>query len=352
MSGRIFQLIPVLDPDDAIGNHARRMASVAGERHGGFIVERAHASLEHLATHWSEAQVDEDDILIYHVALASHVGEWMRKTKATKLIDYHNLTPPSFFRSFNPGLATALAHARFQLEELRPHLTLSISDSDFSRRELEEMGFSPTETLPIMLDFNVYSEANEDLVSELARDKPRRGDLMFVGRIAPNKRQEDLIKAFAVYRRAYNPGARLFLVGGTNAPNYSRALDDYLDRLGVEGVHLTGKVSNRDLVAYYRMADVFLSMSEHEGFGVPFVEAMHLGVPVIAYSCTAVPETLGEGGVLLDHKDYEQVAAMIQLVMEDDEVRGSLVEAGRQRVARFSPEITENRFREILETLA
>jgi glycosyltransferase involved in cell wall biosynthesis len=353
MGDRIFQVIPVLDPDDALCNHARRMAEIAGDRHGGFIVERAAPSLRNLATHWTEAKVKPSDVLIYHAALGSRLSDWLKRTQGTKIVDFHNITPPEFFRVYEPGLSVALANGRRELQGLARQVSLAIGHSEYSRVELEELGFSKTQTLPLLIGFERYEIAgNENLIKELSASKSQRGDILFVGRISPNKRQEDLIKAFAVYKRAYRPAARLFLVGGTNSNRYLSALESFVRRLGVEDVVFTGRASIEDLVAYYRTADLFLSMSEHEGFGAPFLEAMHFGVPVIAFAATAIPETVASGGLLLTEKRFEEIAALIDLVMRDEGVRGEMIEAGRARVADFRPQLWEAKYREAMESAA
>lgn len=353
VGGRVFQLVPVLEPGDAIGNHARRMAQILGDRSGGFIVQRVAPELEHLAVHWSKAQVAPGDILIYHVALASELGDWIRRADAIKVIDYHNITPPEFFRAFEPGLSVALTNARYELELLRPDIRLAISDSDYSRQELQALGFAWTETLPIFLDLARYDpEGNPTLATRLADGKTQRGDILFVGRIAPNKCHEDLIKTFVVYRRVFRPSARLFLVGATNSFNYLNSLKRFVDRLGIEGVHFVGKVSDLDLVTYYRSADVFFSMSRHEGFGGPWVEAMHFGLPIVSFAAAAIPETVGDAGILFRERRYDEVAALIDSVMRDEELRQHLVSAGRLRLADFRPEIFETRFRTMIDGLA
>lgn len=350
MTGRVFQLVPVLDEGDAIGNHARRMARILGEQHGGFLVERAAPALRGLTIPWSDARIQPDDILVYHVALASQLGEWLRQATARKVIDYHGITPPIFFLAYDPGLSVALSRARHELEGLRDQVGLALADSDYSRAELDAMGFSRTETLPILLDLAEYEvPGNQQLMEELARGKRERGDLLFVGRIAPNKRQEDLIKAFTVYRRAYHPEARLFLVGRPEIEAYSAVLGSLVERLGIEGVHFAGQVSHADLVAYYRSADAFVSMSEHEGYGVPWLEAMYFGLPVVTFGAGAIAETVGHGGIVFRRKRYEEVAALVNLVVRDEAVRAALVEAGRARINQLRPEKFEDRLRQLID---
>jgi glycosyltransferase involved in cell wall biosynthesis len=173
-----------------------------------------------------------------------------------------------------------------------------------------------------------------------------------VGRLAPNKRQEDVVKVFAVYRRTCQPSARLFLVGTSNSAAYERALRAFVQRLGVEEVHLVGRVPDEDLSAYYRGADVFVSMSDHEGFGVPWLEAMAFGLPVISFAAAALPETVGTGGILVSERDYGEIAALVDLVMRDELVRARLVEAARARVEEVRALKPETQYRELLYELA
>ena len=158
-----------------------------------------------------------------------------------------------------------------------------------------------------------------------------RDNILFVGRLVPNKCQHDLITVFARYREMYG-NCRLILVGGfIEEEKYYQALIEQVQNLGLEGdVLFTGKVPDTILHACYRCADLFWSMSVHEGFGVPLIEAMWFEVPVLAYKSSAVPETLSEGGVLFtDKEDVDRLAATAHLIMHDPEVRSAIL-AGQQ----------------------
>ncbi|HMC08574.1 MAG TPA: glycosyltransferase [Actinomycetota bacterium] len=348
---RVFQLVPFLEPGDAIGNHARRFAAALGPAHGGYIVERASGEHARTATPFTRAEVDPDDVLVYHVAHSSRLGDWLAGVKAIKVIDYHNITPPEFYRAYDPGLAVALGRALGELESLRSEVALALAHSEYSRRELGAMGFVPTAAVPVLLDFSRLDGAGAPVPEALRGAGPGREDLLFVGRVAPHKRIEDVVKVFALYRRVWAPGARLWLVGRCDSPSYLGALKSFVDRLGVEEVHFLGAVPDGELAASYRSAGVLLSMSEHEGFGAPLLEAMHLGLPVVAYAAAAVPETVGVAGVLLREKRYEEVAALVHLVVGDERLRTSLVESGRARAGEFRPERHEGRIRELIGAL-
>jgi glycosyltransferase involved in cell wall biosynthesis len=160
---------------------------------------------------------------------------------------------------------------------------------------------------------------------------------LFVGRVAPNKAQHDVVKAFAWYRRVFDAEASLTLVGGVSAGSYWSALERFVDGLGLSGVvRLAGSVSDVELEGLYRSADVFVCLSEHEGFCVPLLEAMAHGVPVVALGAAAVPETLGDAGLVLGSKRPGLVAEAVGRVMRDAGLRARLVGAGRRRLEHFS----------------
>ena len=169
-------------------------------------------------------------------------------------------------------------------------------------------------------------------VSDLQQEGPL---LLFVGRLVPNKRQEDLLKLLYFLRR-FEPGARLVLVGGTSERPYVNWLTRLAGRLGLtDAVTITGQVSQQEMITTFRAADLFVSMSEHEGFGKPLIESMYFDLPVLAYASTAVPSTLGEAGILFAQKDYEALAELCGLLLSDEELRAQVIDTQRRRVAAF-----------------
>jgi glycosyltransferase involved in cell wall biosynthesis len=124
---------------------------------------------------------------------------------------------------------------------------------------------------------------------------------------------------------------------------YRDALTTFAERWGLRTSELifTGHLPWDELLACYDMADVFISMSEHEGFCVPLVESMLLEVPVVAYAAGAVPDTLGEAGVLFYEKNLEEMAEMAHRLGTDQAMREAVVEAQNLRVERFRPERVE-----------
>jgi hypothetical protein len=151
-------------------------------------------------------------------------------------------------------------------------------------------------------------------------------NILFVGRVIPNKRFETVIRAFHVYRTRHNPRSRLLLVGSYSGfERYFAALQGLIAQLGTPDVHFLGHVSNEELTALYDVADLFLCASEHEGFCVPIVEAFYKRVPVLAYAATAVPATMDGGGVLYDTKDPFEIARLMEAVLDDRDVEEAVL---------------------------
>ena len=287
---------------------------------------------------------------IYHHSIASEVSALVRNLHCPGLMIYHNITPAEYFYGTNDLMAELARKGRADLASLAPHFTLGLAHSEFSRADLEAVGFRRTGVLPLIIDFDKYrTPANPDLM-RLYGDG--RTNVLCVGRVAPNKRQEDVVKAFKFYKEL-DPDARLILVGSDETTEaYRRWLDDLIMTLQVADVIFTGRVELGDVVAYYQTAHVLVSMSEHEGFGVPLVEAMRFGVPIVAFASSAVPETLAGSGVLVKRKEYAAIAATVYQVTHDDRLRRSLIARARQRLSDIDPTRLLERLREYVDEIA
>lgn len=270
---------------------------------------------------------------IYHHSIGSDVPDFLIRQGLRLILIYHNVTPPEFFEVSDPLHAHLARLGMQQLATLQPHTGLALADSRYNEADLKRAGFECTGVQPICLRTERYDvPLNEHLAAKLTRSKPR---MLFIGRVVPNKRQEDLVKLLTALRRIH-PLTHLYLVGDSWGGGYDRWVEQFADELGVSsGVTLVGKVSQEDMVTYFRMADIYVSMSEHEGFGVPLIESMYLGVPVVAYGAAAVPETMADAGVLFYRKEYERLAELIDLLLTDDALRGRLIERQRVRVQAF-----------------
>ena len=246
-----------------------------------------------------------------------------------------------------------LRSGRDELAELAGRAALGIADSRFNADELVEVGYRHTVVAPLLVDLARFDEAPDGRLEErLAADREKRGgpDWLFVGRVVPNKAQHDLLGAFATWRRLTDAPSLLYLVGGSAPGGYERALRGLARHLGVDDqVRFVGPVSHTELVAYYRVADVFVCLSEHEGFCVPVLEAMHLGLPVVAFAEAAVPETVAGAGLLLEAKRPLDVVATVERITQDQALRAALVRRGRRRAGDFALARTQPAFLEALE---
>ena len=348
----VHQFHPVLAPGDAMSNHVfalRDRLRAWGYDAEAYAVE-AKPGVEHETLPYRRLfrAVKPDDLLLLHYSIGNELFAQLAKIPARRVLVYHNVTPPEFFVGINPHAAAFARLGRRQLADLAPQVELAIGVSEYNRRELEAAGFTRTATVPILIDWEAL--AIEPDRGVLAAWSGARTKLLFVGRISPNKRQDELIRLLAYHRRCVDPAAHLLLVGGfRDQPQYHQRLRALVRALDLEGaVTFTGPVSQAQLVAYYRTASVYLSLSEHEGFGVPLLEAMHEGLPVVALDTSAVGETVGSGGLLLPKKDLPLASEACGLVVERPELRAKLVAAGHARVGAFAADAVAERTRSVL----
>jgi L-malate glycosyltransferase len=347
----VHQFHPTLAPGDAMSNHVfalRRRIRGWGYDSYAYAVEAKPGVADVRSYRRLFRDVRPADVLLIHFSMGHEVIDQLVKIPCRRVLVYHNITPPEFFSGINPHAA---AHARLglrQLARIAPAFELAIGVSEFNRRDLVAAGYEETATVPILLDWTHFTAPPTDAV--LARWKGFRTVLLFVGRISPNKRQDDLVRLLAYYRRCIDPEAHLVLVGAfRDQPQYHARVAALIDRLGLGGaVAFAGTVDDASLLAYYRAASCFVSVSEHEGFGVPLLEAMRFRLPVVAYEAAAIGETVGDAGVLVKERDLAEIAETAALVNERTELRERLVAAGERRLEHFDPDRVADRTRQVL----
>lgn len=354
---RIDQFVPNLSPHDAIGSHVLELRRLL--RSEGFeseiFAEHIDDRLRDEARSYLEAPlVAKGRVVVYQLSTHSDMAEWAARAAAQGQevwTDYHNMTPARYFARWEPDAATAMMAARRELHRLAPVATRSMADSEFNEEELVAAGYASTATAHLLVDLERYHQDPDPATLERLRRRRDAGGAtwLFVGRIAPNKCQHDVVGAFALYRKLCDPGARLTLVGGATSPRYLRALEALAVQLDLgDSVEILDGVASPALLAHFATADVFVCLSEHEGFCVPVLEAFELGVPVVAYASTALPETVGEAGILLDSKDPLDVATAVGDLLGDDARRQALVAAGRARAALYALPVSS---RQLLRTV-
>jgi glycosyltransferase involved in cell wall biosynthesis len=336
---RIHQFLPNLAFGDAISNHALwirdtlRELGYESDIYVRFIDERVAAE----CALFSPDVLQETDAVIYHHSLGSEITPHVVRFAGPKCLIYHNITPAEFFFEYRPEFAAILERGRHDLGELATSFSISYGDSAFNAEELREAGFANAETLPICVDPAKWNFPPDKAVMHEFQDG--RTNLLFVGRIAPNKKQTDLVRAFARYL-GLDPGARLILVGKAEEGDpYAAHLQELIAAEGLTAaVVLPGSVTNAQLAAYYRTAHLLWSMSEHEGFCVPLIEAMWFDVPVLAYRSSAVPESLGAAGLMFtDKQSWRDLAALAHLAATDPLLRTTIRAAQRKRRSDFLP---------------
>jgi glycosyltransferase involved in cell wall biosynthesis len=343
---------PTLVPADAISNHVVALHELArrdGRDSRVYAIESSRAIDGGVLPYRRLFRaVQPDDTLLLHFSMGNEIFDQLAKLPARKVLIYHNVTPAEFFTGINPHAALHAQLGRKQLLTLAAHVELGVGVSDYNRRELEAAGFTRTAVVPLLIDWTAYEVAPDPAV--LAQWASVRTKLLFVSRIAPHKRQDDLIRLIAYYRACIDPEAQLILVGSyRDQPQYHARLRALAQELGVTGaVTFAGSVSLPALVAYYRSATAFVSLSEHEGFGVPLLEAMRFDLPVVAYDAGAVAETLGEAGLRVKTRELPEIAELVGLLGERADLRASLIAAGRGRLAEFSTDRVEQRSRTVL----
>ena len=259
---------------------------------------------------------------------------------------YHNVTPAHFYNGLDEDKYIILSKARARLSELVPFAECAAGNSRFTENDLRQSGFRRTGTfMPNTAQRLDGLVPGPQLLDRLAE----RHSLLFVGRMAPNKRQDDLIKLLWYYRQI-DPRAELVLIGGWLEQLYGLRLKQLAYDLHLEAqVHFAGHVSHEELVAYYQSAGVFVSASEHEGFGLPLIESMRHQLPVIAYGSTAVPEIVEGAGVVVRHKRFEEWAVLIDRVINDAALRRQIIAAQNRRLADYSREKWEQSIQAILD---
>ncbi len=351
----IHQWVPAAHRGDAIGDSARRVRD--------WLRARGHTSdlfaltiddeLRGEVRPFADPAARGGDVTIFHFALPSPMTEAFAALRGARVLQYHNITPAHFFAPYDPQLFRLAALGRRELATLVGRVDLALGDSEFNRQELEALGFAPTGVLPIAVDTTRLRHAPpKPALEEILSDG--LVNILFVGRLAPNKRIEDHLRLAEHYKRYVDAYYRFIFVGRTDAvPSYYRTIRALLAeyRMRSDRFIFTGPVPDDELAVYYRWAHAYVSLSEHEGFCVPLVEAMAAEVPVVAYAAGAVPETLGGAGLLFRPKDLEYAAELLGLVIYDEDVRARVIAAGRRRAADFAPARIEAALDRVLASL-
>ena len=335
----INQWLPAAHQGDAIGDSARRIRSLL-RRQGHTAHVYALTIDEDLRgdVRWfSHPDAQGGDVTILHYAIPSPMSMALAELPKLRVLQYHNITPAHFFAPYDASIFKLALAGREDIARLSGKVDLALGVSEYNRQELVALGFDETDVLPLAINAQQTKVTqNTTALEQILNDGLT--NILFVGRIAPNKRIEDHLRLAEHYRRYVDADYRFICVGRTDAvPHYYSALRTQMLDYGLPSDRFLfpGMVPEEELAVYYRHAHAYLSLSEHEGFCVPLIEAMAADVPVMAYGVTAVPETLGGAGVCFTPKDLEWAAELLGMLVYDEELRTAVIARQRKRVTDF-----------------
>jgi glycosyltransferase involved in cell wall biosynthesis len=299
---------------------------------------------------WDASIAAQCDLLLVHYSRGSDLHDSVFDAPCRNAMIYHDVTPPRFFADTDRTLRECAELGLSSLPRYATRPGAAVAHSKFSAEVLRDCGYSNVQVLPYVLNERLYTLPPKLQTLGSRYEQPRI--LLAVGRVAPNKCLEDCLFVADYLNRVLGLGWRLLIVGSAQGTEvYLRKLEQLRDKLNLRNVEFTGEVSQERLLAYYRVADALILMSEHEGFGVPLVEAMRFDVPVFAYAAGATPEVLGEGGVLFEHKDWAVMAEAIARVAREPALREGILAAQRLRWAELSPAAVLPKWQQWIEGL-
>ena len=339
MSRQLHQLVHTLSYGDAISGEVLALQRCAKEL--GFESEifaiHVHPKLKGMARDYNELSTSFDGALVLHYSLGSPLNELYGKVdRARRILIYHNLTPAKWFAGVNPRIVADIEQGLRELPDLCRRSNEILADSSFNAGEIRALGFK-AQVLELPIDPRRWQvESNSGIASLIKGDGGLQ--LLHVGRLAPNKCIEDIIRIFHYVHHYVCKHSRLWLVGiDIDTELYSFSLKRLAYDLGVDhAINFAGCMADSEVKALYENASVYVCMSEHEGFCLPVVEAMHFGLPVLAYSSSALPETIGDGGVLVSEKRHSELAELVFEMYSNQTLRSRLISSGRERVKALS----------------
>ena len=333
-------------PGDAITNVAMEFRSVLREVCDSEIFARhVDESMGRDVYHISRYHPRHSrNVLIFHASIGEpdlH-GLLMHRREPLVLM-YHNITPAKFYEPYDAEFADLLALGRREVERLRPRVVLALAASEFNAGELREMGYDNVTVMPPLVNPRRLAavKPNVDTGKHLnvSFDAPI---LLSVAQLMPHKRPDFLVRAMHIAATYVGCEAFLMLIGHHRLHRYAEVVLEEIRELNLARVHVTGAVDDDQLAAFYRAAAGVVTASEHEGFGVPLLEAMAFDKPILARDCAAIPETLGGAGFLVPGADGPELyAEAIMELVANERLRDDLIRRGRERLTSFDTSRTK-----------
>jgi glycosyltransferase involved in cell wall biosynthesis len=352
----IHQVVVAASPGDAVTDAAFAFQELLGkigpsELFARYIDPRLEGRVFPLSVYDNCAH--SDDVLVYLLTIGEpEVARFQLERQERLALVYHNITPPDYFAALDPAFAGLLAGGREELAMLRDRTVLAMAVSAYNARELEALGFSDVRVSPLPVDVAALAAVDSDPKTEAELAGLEGPLVLFVGQLLPHKRPDLLIQAYHVLNTYLRPDANLAMLGRSRSDGYLQALRTFALELNLHRARIPGWLTLEELAAYYRRADLFVTMSEHEGVCVPLLEAMSFDVPVVARAYGAIPETMGRAGLLLPAGDDPfLVAEAMAEVLGSDRLRAELMARGRERLGHFSVEVARSTFLANLATV-
>jgi glycosyltransferase involved in cell wall biosynthesis len=278
-----------------------------------------------------------ENVVIFHFSISSPVSKMFFRVPDKRIMIYHNITPFEHYLDSHRILTKECYKGRLEIKLFVDKVDLALGDSEFNRQELEEVGYPRTGVLPLLLDFTKFDKEGDPVTERIFNNG--KTTILFVGRIIPNKKYEDIIRVFYFYKKYFNRNSQLLFVGDYRGlERYFAGLLNVVKKLELTDVYFTGHVEFRELVSFYRLSHLYLSLSEHEGFGVPLLEASYMRIPVVAYATGAVKETLNGGGVILRSKDFLKTAALLDAIIKNGSLRDRIIKSQVKALDKYKKE--------------
>ena len=352
---RLHQILVSASTGDAITNHAMQLQPILQE-FGESLIFARHVDPRlgdkvlplDLFRHKSPEPNNRHDWLFYHASIGEpDVMAFLEQRNERLMLIYHNITPAHYFEEYDPAFARLLTRGKMDLSRLREETQFAIAVSDFNAQELEEIGYENVLVAPLIVDCASLLEREPDSSTMNHLETKVQGPIvLFVGQLLPHKRPDLLIQTLHVLATYLEPKSLLIMAGWARQPKYKSGLQAFLNELNLTNAWLAESVSDSKLVAFYRNADVFATMSEHEGFCAPLLEAMAFDVPIIARAFAAIPETLGDAGILIPPDEGPIVGAEAMATLASDKaLQTDLTERGHRRLKEYSADRSRSIFR-------
>ncbi len=347
---QIHQLVHTLSYGDAISSEVLTVQRILKEK--GFDSEifaiNTHTRYKGLTKNYKLLDENTNAKVILHYSIGSDLNKvYLNLKNAEKFLIYHNITPKKFFDGINFRVAQNIEDGLKELPFLCKNSDMVISDSPFNAMDLFSMGIK-SKVLPLPFDDRKWDiQENEGIRYILRKGNPI--NILHVGRLAKNKCVEDIIKSFFYLHSKIEKNSKLYLVGiDTDTEIYSFMLKDLISQLNLEdSIYFCGSVADTELKAFYKNSSTYICLSEHEGFCVPILEAMNFSLPVVSFDATALKDTVGDGGILINEKDHVKIAELLYKVSTDKKIKNEMIVAGKKRVEEFSIKNFSKKFLEI-----